>query len=122
MEQNWNGSSDIKCYTDRFLNIDLETQMVELEGKVLDLSATEYGLLACLIRNIGKTVTDAQIQREVWGCRYGDLSAMMALYIGYLRKKLENSQHDHQYISAVWGRGYAFVPIAEIEIQAEIGG
>lgn len=113
MEQNCNGSSDINHYTDRFLNVDLETQMVELEGKVLDLSATEYGLLACLIRNMGKTVTDAQIQREVWGCRYGDLPAMMTLYICYLRKKLANSQHDHQYIYAVWGRGYCFVPITE---------
>jgi len=114
MEQNYYGnrSSDISRYTDGLLNIDLETQTVELNGKVLDLSGTEYCLLACLVRNMGRTMTDAQIQRELWGCRYGDLSGMLTLNICHLRKKLEDSQRDHQYIHAVWGHEYGFMPIS----------
>lgn len=113
-KKKYNGSSDISHYTDKLLNINLETQVVELEGKPVDLSATEYGLLACLVRNMGRTVTHSQLLREVWGSEYGDLASTLTLYICYLRKKLEDSQHNHQYIHTQWGRGYCFVPINEI--------
>ena len=106
-------SSGTDHYTDRLLNINLETQAVELEGRILDLSATEYSLLACLVRNMGRTVTHSQLLREVWGSEYGDISAL-TLYIYYLRKKLEDSQHNHQYIHTQWGRGYCFMPLDEI--------
>ncbi len=108
-----NGHSDIHHYTDRLLSINLETQVIELEGKVINLSTTEYSLLACLVRNLGRTVTHRQLVREVWGCEYKKLSTSLPLYIYYLRKKLEVSQHDHEYIHTQWGRGYCFVPINE---------
>jgi DNA-binding response OmpR family regulator len=107
-------SSDVSHYTDRVLNINLETQVVELDGRMLDLSTTEYRLLACLVRNMGKTVRHHQLIREVWGSEYGDISSTLSLYIHYLRKKLENSQHNHQYIHTQWGRGYCFMPLDEI--------
>ena len=106
--------SDISHYTDAMLSINLETQVVEREGKILDLSATEFSLLACLVRNMGKTVSHRQILREVWGCEYAKLSTSLTLYIYYLRKKLANAKHDHQYIHTQWGRGYCFMPINEI--------
>lgn len=113
-KKNHNGSSDINHYTDPVLKINLETQAVELDGKALDLSVTEFNLLACLVRNMGKTVTHSQLLREVWGCEYGNMSTTLTLYIHYLRKKLENSKHNHEYIHTQWGRGYCFVPINEI--------
>jgi DNA-binding response OmpR family regulator len=113
-KKNHNGNSEISHYTDQVLNINLETQAVELDGKALNLSATEYSLLACLVRNMGRTVTHNQLLREVWGCEYGNMSTSLTLYIHYLRKKLENSKHDHEYIHTQWGRGYYFVPINEI--------
>jgi len=111
---NENESPGSGHYADKLLNINMETQMVELEGKPLDLSATEYSLLTCLVRNKGRTVTHSQLLREVWGCEYGNLSTTLTLYICYLRKKLEDSQHGHQYIHTQWGRGYCFMPINEI--------
>lgn len=112
--KNHNGTSDFKHYTDKVLNINLETQAVELDGKTVDLSVTEFSLLACLVRNMGRTVTHNQLLREVWGCEYGNMSSTLTLYIHYLRKKLENSQHNHEYIHTQWGRGYCFVPVNEI--------
>ena len=111
---NENENSGSSHYADKLLNINLETQVVELGGKPLDLSATEYSLLTCLVRNRGRTVTHSQLLREVWGCEYGNLSTTLTLYICYLRKKLEDSQRGHQYIHTQWGRGYCFVPINEI--------
>lgn len=110
---NRENSSGINHYSDRWLNINLETQVVELKGRVLDLSATEYSLLACLVRNTGRAVTHSQLLREVWGSEYGDVS-VLTLYIYYLRKKIEDSQHDHQYIHTQWGRGYCFMPLDEV--------
>jgi two-component system, OmpR family, KDP operon response regulator KdpE len=104
----------ISHYVDAVLSIDLETEAVELHGKALDLSSTEYSLLACLVRNLGRTVTHSQLLREVWGCEYGKLSTTVTLYIYYLRKKLADSQNGHQYIHTQWGRGYCFVPLNEI--------
>lgn len=111
--KNHTGKSAINYYADKRLSINLETQVVEREGKVLDLSATEYSLLACLVRNMGKTVTHGQLLREVWGCEYGKLSTTLTLYICYLRKKIQASEHNHQYIHTQWGRGYCFMPLNE---------
>lgn len=113
-KKNHNGCSDINHYTDKVLNINLETQAIELDGKALDLSVTEYSLLACLVRNMGRTVTHSQLLREVWGCEYGNMATTLTLYIHYLRKKLETSKHDHEYIHTQWGRGYCFMPVNEI--------
>lgn len=110
---NKGSSLGVSHYTDRLLHINLETQVVELNGAVLDLSTTEYSLLACLVRNMGRTVTHRQLLREVWGSEYGELSAL-TLYIYYLRKKIEDSRHNHQYIHTQWGRGYCFMPLDEI--------
>jgi DNA-binding response OmpR family regulator len=114
MNRSGNTSSDVSHYSDRFLNINLETQVIELEGKVLDLSATEYSLLACLVRNMGKMVTHSQLIRDIWGSEYGDMTSTLSLYIHYLRKKIEDPRHTHQYIHTQWGRGYCFMPLNEI--------
>jgi DNA-binding response OmpR family regulator len=113
-KKNHNGNSEISHYADQILHINLETQAVELEGKALNLSVTEYSLLACLVRNMGRTVTHGQLLREVWGCEYGNMSTTLTLYVHYLRKKLENSKQNHEYIHTQWGRGYCFVPINRI--------
>jgi len=110
-----NRSVGISHYKDDFLNIDLETQVVEREGDPLDLSSTEYSLLSCLVHNMGKTVTHSQLLRDVWGCEYGNLSSSLTLYIYYLRKKLEDPQGGHKYIHTQWGRGYCFLPLNEIK-------
>lgn len=105
-----NDSSETDHYTDRLLKINLETQLVELAGNTLELSPIEYNLLACLVRNIGNIVPHRQLLQEVWGSMYGNPTSTLTLYIHYLRKKLEDSQHGHQYIRTQSGRGYWFSP------------
>jgi DNA-binding response OmpR family regulator len=100
----------VSRYTDEVLDVDLETRSVRLNGNDLELSSLEYDVLACLIRNLGKTVPHQQILQEVWGKSYGDLSSTVTLYMYYLRKKLEDDDHGHQYLRTQWGRGYIFMP------------
>ena len=111
--ENQGRCSGISHYKDRLLNIDLETQSVDIQGKVLDLSATEFSLLACLVRNTGIIVPHRQLLREVWGSEDGTMSPTLALYIHNLRKKLKESQLSHEYLHTHWGRGYCFVPLNE---------
>jgi two-component system KDP operon response regulator KdpE len=112
--KNHNRTSEISHYTDKLLSIDLETQTVDLEGKTLNLSITEYSLLACLVRNMGTTVTHRQLLHEVWGREDGKTSSTLTLYIHNLRKKLKPTQDSHEYLHTQWGRGYCFMPLNEI--------
>ena len=107
------GCPDFNHYTDKVLDIDLETHTVELNGQALDLSVTEYNLLACLVRNMGRTVSHRQLLREVWGTECGNISTTLTLYIHNLRKKLKNSPGNHEYLHTQWGQGYCFVPLHE---------
>jgi len=105
-----NEVSSVSKYKDDVLMIDLEIKLAEMDGKLLKLSSTEYDLLACLVRNMGKIVSHNQLMQEVWGSSYGNTESNLTIYIYYLRKKLEDSRHDHQYIHTHWGRGYMFLP------------
>jgi DNA-binding response OmpR family regulator len=106
-------STEVSRYTDRVLTIDLETRTIKLEGKTVDLSATEFSLLACLVRNMGMTVAHRQLLREVWGSENRNMFSTLTFYIHNLRKKMKNSQLSHKYLHTQWGRGYCFVPLSE---------
>ncbi|NOH01930.1 MAG: response regulator transcription factor [Chloroflexi bacterium] len=103
----------ILSYKDAYLEIDLNSQVVKLNNKILDLSPREYGLLAYLVREQGKIVSKRELVREVWGEPASIGVSNPSLYIFYLRKKLEDGKYGHQYIHTLWGRGYWFEPRKE---------
>ena len=110
-EENARVASDPRpVYSDAVLNIDLSSQSVSLLGKSLDLSPREYGLLSCLVRERGRVVSHRELLRQVWGDSYIDDTSMVSLYVFYLRNKLEDGKHGHQYIHTQRGRGYRFEP------------
>lgn len=100
----------ITSYIDPVLEIDLSTTTVKLLGNTIELSPREYDLLACLVRNQGKIVSHRELVRDVWGSQYKNGSDMSSLYVFYLRNKLQDGKHGHQYINTLWGRGYWFAP------------
>lgn len=104
----------ITRYADSVLEINLDSQTVLLWDNLIDLSIKEYTLLASLVRNLGKVIPHRELFREVWGDLYTNDSAMLALYIHYLRKKISDGQYGHQYIRTHWGRGYFFAPRKDI--------
>ena len=82
-------------------------------GQPVHLTPTEFRLLACLVRQRGRPVTHAELLREVWGPGYADETANLAVYIRYLREKLEETPAAPRYICTEWGIGYRFS--AEVE-------
>ena len=100
--------SYIHSYMDPVLEIDLSCETVKLFGQVVELSPKEYNLLACLVREHDKIVSHRKLVQEVWGEYQVNSTSILSFYVCYLRKKLEDGQHGHEYIRTNWGRGYWF--------------
>jgi DNA-binding response OmpR family regulator len=109
-------TSYIAVYRDSVLEVDLSSKTVKLLGSIVELSPKEYGVLACLVREQGKILSHRELLREAWGELYLNNAAISSLYIYYLRHKLKDGQHGHQYIRTHWGRGYWFEPRSDSEI------
>jgi DNA-binding response OmpR family regulator len=85
-----NTSSDCpSSYDDGNLTIDFHQQQVYLRGQPVDLSPTEFRLLACLVRNAGQVVPHKTLLTWVWGPEYAGETHYVKLYIRYLRQKIE---------------------------------
>ncbi len=75
-------------------------------AKEIDLTKTEFDLLSLLAKNAGKVLTQSNIYEEIWGYDFGLDSKNLAVYIGYLRRKLECDGGD-RIIHTVRGVGYS---------------
>jgi two-component system OmpR family response regulator len=71
------------------LVLDEEHWSVQRSGAPVDLSPTEFRLLAYLMRNQGRMLTRQQILENVWGWEYVGQSQVVETYISYLRRKLD---------------------------------
>ncbi len=72
-------------------------------------SAREFALLEYLMRNAGEVVTRTRILDHVWDYDYDGFSNVIDVYIGYLRRKLDEDGRP-QRIRTVRGVGYLLVP------------
>ena len=70
------------------------------------LTRTEYLLLELLMRNPKRVLTREQIFDRVWGYDFGPSSNSLEVYVGYLRRKLEEAG-EPRLIYTVRGVGYA---------------
>jgi two-component system KDP operon response regulator KdpE len=99
-----------RMYDDGTLRVDLERRQVFREGKLINLTPTEYRLLACLVENRGRVVPHEELLERVWGACYAGAKDCLSLYIHYLRQKLEANPSEPIYILNRWGVGYWFAP------------
>jgi two-component system KDP operon response regulator KdpE len=96
------------------LRVDLEARDVTFDGKPVQLTPHEYGLLTLLARNEGKLLTHQAILREVWGRAYSDESHYLHVYVSQLRRKIEPDPARPRYILTEPGVGYRLVdPLRE---------
>ena len=93
------------------LSIDFVTGSVTLDGQMLHLTPIEYRLLCLLARNVDRVLTHRFILREVWGgSQDGDL-ASLRVFMGTLRKKIEDNPSKPRYIQTHVGVGYRMVRV-----------
>ncbi|MCM2421721.1 response regulator transcription factor [Streptomyces sp. So13.3] len=74
-------------------------------GRPLEFSRTEFALLELLMRHPGQALPREVILERVWGHDFGPDSNSLAVYIGYLRRKLE-AGGEPRLVQTVHGVGY----------------
>lgn len=87
------------------LKVDIAAKLVTRAGKNIDLTAKEYALLEYMIRNKGMVLSREQIENNLWNYKYEGGSNVVNVYIGYLRKKIDEG-FDKKLIHTVWGIGW----------------
>jgi two-component system KDP operon response regulator KdpE len=93
------------------LTVDLAEKAVrESDGDLVHLTKTEWELLAILVRNPGKLVSQRQLLHDVWGPTYVSETHYLRQYMAQLRKKLESDPTHPRYLLTEPGMGYRFMP------------
>ncbi|MEV4441691.1 response regulator transcription factor [Streptomyces sp. NPDC049577] len=87
------------------LRADPETRTGERAGVPLEFTRTEFALLEVFLRHPGQVLPRELIQERVWGTDFGPESNSLAVYIGYLRRKLEAGGAP-RIVQTVHGVGY----------------
>ncbi len=91
------------------LSMDFAARRVTKNGVLVKLTATEYALLALMVRNEGKVLTHRHLLQEVWGPSYTNESQYLRVFVAQLRKKTENDPNRPVHIVTESGVGYRFV-------------
>ncbi len=91
------------------LHINLINRTVSKEQETVKLTTTEFNLLSLLVRNEGKVLTHHFLLKEIWGQDYLQESQYLRVFIGQLRKKIEDDYTTPKYIITESGVGYRFI-------------
>jgi DNA-binding response OmpR family regulator len=94
---------NVLVFSDVMLNLDEKN--AQRDGKVIELTATEFRLLEYLMKNPRKVLSRMDILEKVWGYDFSLNTKTVDVYINYLRKKLEESD-GNRIIHTVVGMGY----------------
>lgn len=91
------------------IRVDLVRRTVERNGVPIHLTPIEYRLLSYLIGNPDCVLTHRQLLKNVWGPSHVEDSHYVRVYMGYLRKKLEEDPAQPKHILTEVGVGYRFI-------------
>ncbi|MFF7247958.1 response regulator transcription factor [Embleya sp. NPDC008237] len=94
-----------RTYTYGDLTVDPLTRTGRRGGRSLEFSRTEFALLELLLRHRGQVLPREVIMDRVWGADFGPDSNSLAVYIGYLRRKLD-AGGEPRLVHTVHGVGY----------------
>lgn len=87
------------------LKLDLAARSAVRNERQIDLSTTEFNLLALFMQNPKRVLPRDLIMEKVWGYDFQGESNVLEVYVGYLRHKLEE-QSEPRLIHTVRGAGY----------------
>jgi two-component system KDP operon response regulator KdpE len=91
------------------ISVDLANRRITRDGTEIHLTPIEFRLLATLINNHGKVLTQRQLLNQVWGPNAVEHSHYLRIYMGHLRQKLENDPARPTHLLTETGIGYRFM-------------
>lgn len=90
------------------LQIDLIARTVKKDNELIKLTVTEYKLLILFAKNEGRVLTHQFILKEIWGVGFQTDTQYLRVFVGTLRKKIENNPNKPTHIITESGVGYRF--------------
>jgi DNA-binding response OmpR family regulator len=96
-----------EVHDDGFLRIDFGEHRVSARGNDVALTPLEFRLLAVLAQNPGSLLTHDRLLEVVWNEEAADARDRVKLYVGYVRRKLEQACGEAP-IETVRGMGYRY--------------
>jgi len=99
------------------LELDMDSRVARRGSTVIELTAKEFDLLACLMQYPTQVFSRSQLLDRVWGSTHDAYEHTVNSHINRLRAKLEHDSEQPRYIVTVWGAGYRFG--SEIDTQRE---
>lgn len=88
------------------LIINDSSKIVEVDGKEVKLTPTEYNILKFLTKNKGIVYSIEQIYENVWEEESYGAENIIAVHIRHIREKIEINPREPKYLKVIWGIGY----------------
>jgi DNA-binding response OmpR family regulator len=93
------------------LRIDFDQRLVFKHGKPVDLTPTEFHILANLAREIGQVVRGPALLQKVWGPTYTDEIHLLRVNVARMRRKIEDTPSKPRYVRTHSRQGYSLAQI-----------
>ncbi len=90
------------------VDVDLDRRSASVLGSEIELTPTEFRLLAYFIEGRGRTVSREQIIENVFGYDFSGYDRTVDTHVSNLRKKLDAANPDQQHLKTMYGVGYRF--------------
>ncbi|MES2837067.1 MAG: response regulator transcription factor [Bacteroidota bacterium] len=104
--QSANNTNSIECGN---LKIDLVSRTIKKNEDSIKLTSTEFNLIALFAKNEGRVLTHQFILKEIWGVGYQAETQYLRVFVGTLRKKIEENSNHPKHIITESGIGYRFI-------------
>ena len=88
--------------------INLSTYEVFVSGKRVNLTPTEFKILAALAQKPGRVYSRLQLMNAAFGESYANYERSIDTHVSNLRRKVESDPHNPKYIYTMYGIGYRF--------------
>ena len=88
--------------------LDRESHLVTLDGTIVDLTPSEFDLLAALMSSPGRTFTRLELLDQIQDTAFAGYARTIDVHIKNLRAKIEDNPRKPRYIETVYGVGYRF--------------
>jgi DNA-binding response OmpR family regulator len=89
------------------IRLDRSKRLVDVRGRVVELTAKEYALLEFLLLNRGRVVSRREIAEHVWDEHFDPFSNLIEVYVGRLRQKLDaGDRSGGSFLRTRRGEGY----------------
>lgn len=93
-------------YTSGGLEVDDNEKKITVDGELIPVTPTEFGILKLLTQNAGKVFSIEQIYESVWNESAYNPENTVAVHIRRIREKIEINPKNPKYLKVVWGIGY----------------